>query len=124
MYTNKYLEWMFQKTIIISKFILFKILKLKELSRGNDNFIHFYLPVQAFHVFTFDIKWVRLNFFFPFFISVSMGKLGFTGYQFYIGLKADATSIDEYDGYDYMLSTAFRRIPLKKDCKVRSMASS
>ena len=115
---NKIAEYLYQKSIILQEFILFKLLRLK--NHQNNIGIHFYLPLKPWHIFTSDLYLARINLFFPFFVSISFGKLhkdrsiGNKGYQLYFGLKYGVEPTDRYNGeYDYMISLAFRKVVLE-----------
>ncbi len=109
---NPFLEWLYEKSIIIQEFILFKIFRLKE--HKNAIGVHFFLNLAPKHIFSFEIYIFRINLYFPFFISISFGILGKKGFQAYFGTKFGVEPTVRYDGeYDYMLSCAFRRIVLE-----------
>ncbi len=114
------IEWLYQKAVKIQEFFLFKILRLKK--HDNNIGVHFYLPISPFHLFTLDLYFIRLNIFFPLFISFSIGMLGRIGYQTYFGIKYDPTATTIYGENDYTLSLAGRKIPLQKSKKILQMA--
>lgn len=118
---NPKIEWLYQKSGVVQEFILFKILRLRK--HPNTIGIHFYLPLEAYHVFTLDLYLIRLNLFFPLFLSFSIGRLGKIGFQFYIGIKYDPTASIINEELDYTLSIAGRKIPLEKSNKIKQEAS-
>lgn len=89
----------------------------------NNVGFHFYMPLKPHHLFTCDMYIIRLNVFWPFFVSMSFGILGFRGFQMYAGIKYDPTEAVKLGEYDYLFSAAFRRIPLGHNCRVNSEAS-
>ncbi len=119
--TNKYIEWLYQKSIIIQEFILFKLLRLKK--HENNIGVHFFLPIRPFQLFGINLYFVRLNFIFPFFVSFSIGIEGHKGFHFYIGLKVTQSECIKWNEWDYMLSTAFRYNYLAYDKKWEHMGS-
>lgn len=123
---NKIAEYLYQKSIVLQEFILFKLLRLRH--HPNNIGVHFYLPLKPYHLFTLDLYYGRINLFFPFFVSISFGKLydrkspeAKKGYQLYFGLKYGVEPTERYDGYDYMISTAFRKVVLEDIKRVDHM---
>jgi len=126
---NKIAEYLYQKSIILQEFILFKLLRLK--NHPNNIGVHFYLPLKPWHIFTSDLYLARINLFFPFFVSISFGKLykdrsiGKKGYQLYFGLKYGVEPTDRYNGeIDYMLSMSFRKVVLEDQHRYNHMGCS
>ena len=83
------------------------------------------------HIFTLDLYLARINLFFPFFVSISFGKLykdrsiGKKGYQLYFGLKYGVEPTDRYNGeIDYMLSMSFRKVVLEDQHRYNHMGCS
>lgn len=121
---NPKVEWLYQKSIILQEFILFKLFRLKP--HPNNIGVHFFLPLKPYHVFTLDLYYIRLNLYFPFFVSFSIGELGakWKGCQLYFGLKYGVEPTDRYNGeYDYMISMSFRRNLLGKSDRIKNMGT-
>lgn len=115
------IERMYQKTIVIQEYILFKLLKLKK--HDNNIGIHFYLPIRPFQLFGVNLYFIRLNFIFPFFVSFSIGFEGYKGFHCYAGLKVTQSECIKFKEWDYMISTAFRYNYLAHDKKWNSMGA-
>lgn len=118
---NKFIEYLYQKSIILQEFILFKILRLRE--HKNNVGVHFFLPIRPFQLFGINLYFIRLNYIFPFFISFSIGLEGHKGFHTYIGLKVTQSECLKWGEWDYMLSTAFRYNMLAFDKKWEHMGS-
>ncbi len=118
---NPFLEWLYEKSIIIQEFILFKIFRLKK--HDNNIGVHFFIPIRPFQLFGINLYFIRLNLIFPFFFSISIGIEGKKGLQFYIGLKVTQSECDKYREWDFMLSMAGRYNYLAYDEKWQHMGS-
>lgn len=118
---NKIAEYLYQKSIVLQEFILFKLLRLRH--HPNNIGVHFFLPLKPYHLFTLDLYYGRINLFFPFFVSISFGKLGINkkGYHLYFGLKYGVEPTQRYGEYDYMISTAFRKVILENPKRYEHM---
>lgn len=96
-----------------------------KLFNWNKNNIgtHFYIPIKPHHVFGLDLWVVRINLFWPFYVSVSFGLLGQKGLQIGFGLKYDPTESMKLAEHDYLFSAHFRLHNLGENCRVNSEAS-
>ncbi len=89
----------------------------------NNLGVHFYIPVKPSQVFCLDVWLARINFFWPFYVSVSFGLLGHKGLQVGGGIKFDPTETAKLGEFDYLFSAHVRIHDLGENCRVGSEAS-